>query len=328
MKENNNQNTFVSVVMPVYNGSAFLKEAIASILEQTYTNYEFIIINDGSTDLSENIILSYSDSRIRYVKHEKNIHLVGTLNEGITLAKGKYIIRMDQDDISLPQRIEKQVLFMEQNSEIGICGSWFKTIGAVEKYIEYPVEHDEICVSFLFFNPFCHPSTIWRKSFILKNNIKFNSNYNYAEDYKFFWDCSLHMKCANISEVLLFYRIHNSQMFHLSPSTYYETVYKVKNDIINSVNTIITKKEIEQWINQKNTILISFISKLILGNKKSLIFNQSILERKFATIWKNCFLEAKHISISDYWLFITQSISKKANFTVKQKLAVLRKLFQ
>ena len=119
----------VTVLMPVYNGEMYLREAIDSILHQTFTDFEFLIINDGSTDNSETIILSYDDSRIRYEKNDSNLKLIATLNKGIELAKGKYIVRMDADDISIPDRIEKQVAFLEKNPDVGICGSWFTAFG-------------------------------------------------------------------------------------------------------------------------------------------------------------------------------------------------------
>ena len=109
---NSNENlSLVSVIMPVYNGAMYLNEAITSILGQTYSNFEFIIINDGSTDRSEEIILSFSDSRIVYVKNPENYRLIKTLNLGFSMAKGRYIARMDADDISHPDRLLKQVDF-------------------------------------------------------------------------------------------------------------------------------------------------------------------------------------------------------------------------
>ncbi|HGF9542707.1 TPA: glycosyltransferase family 2 protein, partial [Acinetobacter baumannii] len=113
----------VSVVLPAYNAELYLKEAIDSVLSQTFTDFELIILNDGSIDRTEEIILSYNDSRIVYVKNEKNLGLIGTLNKGINLAKGKYIARMDADDICLPERFKKQVDFLEKNNEIDLIGT-------------------------------------------------------------------------------------------------------------------------------------------------------------------------------------------------------------
>jgi len=112
MKEikNANHQPLISVIMPVFNGEKYLSLAIESILEQTFTDFEFIIINDGSTDDSEKIILSYQDRRIRYIKNKENLNIGRTLNKGIDLAKGKYIARMDCDDISLPNRFERHFL--------------------------------------------------------------------------------------------------------------------------------------------------------------------------------------------------------------------------
>ena len=113
----------ISVILPAYNAERFLEEAIDSILAQTYKNFELIVLNDGSTDRTEEIILSYNDPRIRYIKNESNLKLIKTLNKGIALARGKYIARMDADDISLPTRFEKEIEFMEIHPDIGVCSS-------------------------------------------------------------------------------------------------------------------------------------------------------------------------------------------------------------
>ena len=110
----------ISVILPAYNAEKFLREAIDSILGQTYKNFELIVLNDGSTDRTEDIILAYDDPRIRYVKNEKNLKLIKTLNKGIDLAKGEYIARMDADDISLPRRFEIEVNYLQEHSDIDV----------------------------------------------------------------------------------------------------------------------------------------------------------------------------------------------------------------
>ena len=118
----------VTVLMPVYNAEKYLIEAIRSILTQSFMDYELLIINDGSTDDSLKIIKSFSDKRIRLVQNERNIGQANSLNKGIKLARGEYIVRMDADDISLSERIKKQVKFMDANPEIGISGTWIKPL--------------------------------------------------------------------------------------------------------------------------------------------------------------------------------------------------------
>ena len=120
---NDNLDTPITVLMPVYNASLFLREAIESILNQTYKNFEFIIINDGSTDSSLQIIESFKDPRIKLVNNERNLGIIKTRNKGLQLAKGKYIANMDADDISLPTRLEKQFTFLEKNPDVAVIAS-------------------------------------------------------------------------------------------------------------------------------------------------------------------------------------------------------------
>ena len=114
----------ISVILPVYNAERFLREAIDSVLKQTFVDFEFIILNDGSTDKTEDIILSYKDPRIRYVKNEKNLKLIKTLNKGVDMARGKYIARMDADDISLPERFEKEVAYLEAHPDVAVVSCY------------------------------------------------------------------------------------------------------------------------------------------------------------------------------------------------------------
>ena len=142
----------VTVLMPVYNAEQYLREAIGSILHQTFTDFEFIIINDGSTDRSEEIIKSYTDTRIRYYKNESNLKLIATLNKGFDLAGGKYIARMDADDISLPNRLQLQFELMEKNPEVGLCGTWFENFTEEEPtgVAKYSPDHETICFTHLY----------------------------------------------------------------------------------------------------------------------------------------------------------------------------------
>ena len=157
----------VTVLMPVYNAAPYLREAIDSILNQTYSDFEFLIINDGSTDETESIINSYNDPRIVYLKNETNIKLISTLNKGIELAKGKYIVRMDGDDISLPTRIELQVQFMENNESVGLGGTFIRSFGgAIEGKVGYSTTHEEIKFKLLFDTHFPHPTAIIRKQIL------------------------------------------------------------------------------------------------------------------------------------------------------------------
>lgn len=161
-----NLNTpLVSVVMPVYNGEKYLPEAIDSILKQTFTDFELLLINDASTDNSEKIINSYNDSRIIYIKNEQNLGLIKTLNKGLDLAKGEYIARMDQDDISSHERFAKQIALFESNLEIGVCGTWFTLFreNHEDQIIEHPEYNDSIKIGLLTSCFIGHPTVMMRK---------------------------------------------------------------------------------------------------------------------------------------------------------------------
>jgi glycosyltransferase involved in cell wall biosynthesis len=197
----------ITVLMPVYNASEYVRKTIDSILNQTFTDFEFLIINDGSSDDSEEIIKSYSDPRIRLVNNEKNLKLIATLNRGINLAQGKYIARMDADDICLPTRLEKQYKVMEEDPEIALCGTGIKMMG--KKFFQPIVITDPERIRNVMraFNIFFHPTVMFRKSVLIENNFRYNPDYLHAEDYQLFQLMSEKHKLINIDETLLLYRL-------------------------------------------------------------------------------------------------------------------------
>lgn len=200
----------ISVLMPVYNGEKHLKEAIESILSQTFSDFEFLIIDDGSTDQSTDIISSYEDPRIELVKNQVNLGIEKSLNKGINLSKGEYIIRMDCDDISHLQRISRQLNFMETHTEIAVCGSWVNTIGDNRRteVWQYPTDHNKIDCSLLFSSALAHPSVIIRKGILEKLNLFYSYDFKRSEDYELWVRlCENGQRLANLQEVLLDYRI-------------------------------------------------------------------------------------------------------------------------
>lgn len=203
----------ISVIMSVYNGEKFLKESVLSILNQTYADFEFIIINDGSTDLSLEILRGFEekDKRIRLISRE-NKGLTPSLNEGMKLAQGEYIARMDSDDISMPERFEKQITFLEKNKDIALCGTWAINIDENGNEIgEYktPITNKEIKKNILFHNPFIHPSVMIRKSVFEKVGL-YNEEFKHIEDYELWTRVIPRFKTANIQDFLLKYRLTSS----------------------------------------------------------------------------------------------------------------------
>jgi glycosyltransferase involved in cell wall biosynthesis len=202
----------VSVAMPVYNGAAHLSESIESILAQTFDDFELIIIDDGSADDSLRVLREYEkrDQRIRLVSRE-NRNLATTLNDIIALARGKWIARMDQDDIALPQRFARQLHLLEA-SGADICGCRVRLFGAADqRELVYPVTDAAIKAELLFASPFAHPTVMMRAS--LAKSLLYDKVWEKCEDYDL-WERAANAgwRMANLDEVMLLYRQHPSQI--------------------------------------------------------------------------------------------------------------------
>jgi glycosyltransferase involved in cell wall biosynthesis len=205
-----NKNPLVSVLMPAYNAEKYIGEAIESILNQTFKDFEFIIVNDGSKDNTLKIIEKYKnrDSRIILINNSVNLKISKSLNTGINLSKGKYIARMDADDYSYPHRLERQFKFMENNPSIGVLGGAMEIINENGKSIgkrTYASKDKEIRRKMFRYSPFSHPLIMIRKS-VLDLAGLYNSRYDSAEDYELYFRLGVYTKFANLSDVLLRYR--------------------------------------------------------------------------------------------------------------------------
>lgn len=209
-------NGMVSVIMSVYNAEKYLRESIDSLLAQTYKNLEIIIINDGSTDLSREIISSYKDKRIVFINRIENLGLTKSLNEGLSLSKGTYIARQDADDISLASRIEEQVDFLEKNPEISILGTgieWFSHQRTLKRFI-YSKNHDDIKSQLLsFFDPIPHPTLIFRKQVLEKLN-GYNNFFALSQDYDFLLRASETFKIGSLQIPLVKLRYATNSLTH------------------------------------------------------------------------------------------------------------------
>jgi len=206
----------VTVLMPVFNSAAYLAETIDSILSQTYKDFEFLIINDGSTDDSENIILNYRDPRIRYLKNPRNMGIIETLNKGLELIRSKYIVRMDADDLAFPERIAVQVAFMEEHPTVAVAGSGkinFSDSKEAEYKIIRPIVDEKILYFESIFNTSIpHPSAIIRNEIIHTYKVRYDPAFFGAEDKAMWLDLAKHGTLGNIIEPLIKYRAHENQI--------------------------------------------------------------------------------------------------------------------
>ncbi len=308
----------VSVILPVYNAGPYIAEAISSILNQTFTNFELIIINDCSTDNTEQEILSISDPRINYIKNANNNGLIYNLNLGFSLAKGKYIARMDADDISLPNRLAEQVAFMEQNPAVGICGSGFQSFGSRETITMYERLDNDIKLQMLFHCRFCHPTVIICKQVLTDNNLQYSAEYPHAEDYELWARMAFKTQFANIQKVLLKYRVHADSVTFKYANIQRQNSDRVIQYLFKTIGVNIQPSEITLWIKtcyadfNLATIEIVQVSqlmeKLLQANKTAGFVNQSSLEEFISQKWFNlCYNNVKNKEVKN--IFNNSNIS-------------------
>ena len=223
--------------MPVYNGEKYLEQAINSILNQTFKDFEFIIINDCSKDNTEKIIMSYSDDRIVYVKNDTNLGVAATLNRGLEIAKGEYIARMDADDYSMPNRFEKQIEYMDSHKDVGLCGSNIIRFGdsLEENNFKYSQNDNQIRVDMVFNCAFAHPATMLRRHILTDHNLKYDIEYEKAEDYKLWYDILSVSKGHNLQIPLIKYRIHSNQVTKVFTQESNFSAEKIRKIMYNSI---------------------------------------------------------------------------------------------
>lgn len=227
------QTHLISVLMPVYNTKEeYLRASIESVLNQTFTDFEFIIVNDGSTNNAEEVILSYKDNRIKYVKQE-NQGIVGALNNAWSKASGKYIARMDSDDIAYPERFAKQIKFLEENPKYSLVGSWAKIIPS-KNIIKLP--QDIKIMDLLADCMFIHPSIMFNKADFEKFNLQYETGFEYAEDYCLYANAVKYLKMTNLQEVLLDYRVYPENSSSKNRDVRIRSSFKVQDLILENLS--------------------------------------------------------------------------------------------
>lgn len=281
-----NNTPLVSVIMTAFNEEKYIREAIESVLAQTYKNFEFIIINDGSTDRTEEIILSFNDKRIRYVKNEQNLKLIASLNKGLDITTGDYITRMDSDDICLPFRFQKQVDFMEKNPEIGLSGAQLTIFGAFSGEMKYPLLHNEIKLGLLVTSCFGNNVVIFRKSIFEKHKLYYPAGYLHAEDYKCWTKWVSFTKTENLDIPLVKYRSHANSVSVKNKITQRETRNRVRVeyviDVFNLQNDI---KLATDFCGKISYSRIRAIKILLAINKKVKCFGDEEFKSIVLKLW-------------------------------------------
>ena len=202
----------VTVILPVYNGERYLREAIDSVLAQTFTDFELWVVNDGSTDGTIAIVDSYADPRVRRIDNPHNMGLVATLNHAFAMVKTPYIARMDDDDLWHPKKLELQMALLESRPDVGVCGTSIHKFGDIDAIHVFPEESDALKVGLLFYCMMSHPSVVYRCSMLQETGLTYRQDYFPAEDYKMWVDVLQHSKIYNLQQPLVEYRQHGGQI--------------------------------------------------------------------------------------------------------------------
>jgi glycosyltransferase involved in cell wall biosynthesis len=278
----------VSVIMPVYNTAKYLRESIESILNQTFSDFEFIIIDDASTDESVAIVMSYSDRRIKLIQKPVNTGYTESLNMAIDLAQGKYIARMDSDDVSLNNRFEKQYRYMEQNSDVLVLGGSYQILGTND-IVSLPLTHQEAAVVCLMQVPVAHPTVFIRKKLFDQYNIRYEKKYEPAEDYGLWTKVVQLGRIENLPDIVLFYRHHNRQESKIKTQKLVKAAFEIRGEQLNrlidfngkSYNlllaiNLLTRDLVDVSGNSANSVIELLIDVLKSNNKKN-IYEKEIM---------------------------------------------------
>jgi glycosyl transferase family 2 len=235
----------VTVLLPVYDGREHLAAAIESILGQSFRDFELLVIDDGSSDGSADVIAACRDSRVRCVRNERNLGLVASLNRGLELARGELVARMDADDLSLPDRLRRQVDFLDANPEVGACGGWIVTTGRREGVrIKYPTRADDVRCTLLFEPAMPHPTVCLRRAWFERHGLRYDESYAHAEDYDLWRRAILRFPLANLGEVLLRYRVHDGSITRRHRALQQASVQRIHRELLGELVLSPTDREL------------------------------------------------------------------------------------
>jgi hypothetical protein len=242
----------VSVVMAVHNGEPYLPETIRSVLGQTYEDFEFVVVDDGSTDTSRATVESFADARIRLFANESNVGLTRSLNRGLAEARGEFVARIDADDVALPARLARQVAFLDRRPDVALAGSSLAEIGPDGRRgatHHLPTGHLQLRWSLLFHCPFVHSAVMWRREEVVDAVGSYDESFRYAMDWEYWSRIGTRFRVANQREVQVRYRLGPHSMTESHPAVTQE-VAAARRASLNAV----FGDEADAWIQSADAI--------------------------------------------------------------------------
>ena len=234
--------------MPTYNVSPWVREAVESVLRQTYSDFKLLVIDDCSTDDTGAVVRSITDPRIQVVQNDSNLGLAGNLNRGLSLIDTEYVARMDGDDIAEPFWLERELTYLEAHPEVGVCGGGGVRFGTVDSTIRFPEEHDDIAANMLFNCTIIVPT--FRMSLYRDQGLHYRSEAFPAEDYRFWAECLRVTRLHNVSEALFRYRMHPTQICSSRRDEQQGKVNEVRRYMLQWLGDELSEGEMDCFCNQ------------------------------------------------------------------------------
>ena len=320
----------VSILMPVYNAEPYLSEAILSMLNQTYTDFELIILDDCSTDRSADVIQTFSDTRIIYHRNEVNCGLANNLNSGLKLAKGKYIARMDGDDISLPHRLQTQVDFLESHPDIDLCSCAMQMFGADNQLWVRDRDPEQVKITMMFYTAVLHASSVFRRDVFEQNNLYYKQETFPAEDYDLWARAAFFCRMVNLPDVMYLYRMHRTQVTSTDPRSA-EKCREIQIRYLSKALPVLSKKEIIDFVDGFIAHKITDITeirgiknhylKIVKANASVMFFNEKLLKIRLNKYFQQqvyTFIEQYKInSFINIFLYLSAVMELKPSLIVK-----------
>lgn len=321
----------VSVIIPTYNSSRFIRSTIQSILDQSYKNFELLILDDHSNDDTLNILKSFQDNRIKIYENKINKGYVYSLNKLIKIAKGEYIARNDHDDISYHKRLEIQIREFSNNKNLSVCGGQIKVIGLMKKKISFPTDYYDIISMAFFNNPLHHPSVMIKSKIINKNQPLYNGNFCPCEDYHLWASLLQENIIINSNKILVNYRSHENNYSNVALNSQKEKnilirkyVFKnlLKIDLPPEINSLFNKLIYNDKLSTDNLSQIKVFFELMDFKSMSHDYNKN-LKCVMSFFWiKSCLLCSENAN----FIKKVRILLSYPNFSVIKRKYLLKKI--
>ena len=278
----------VTVLMPTYNVAPYVREAIESVLRQSYRDFELLVVDDASTDDTLAVVRSIDDPRIRIAAFDNNVGLAENLNRGLALIDTEYVARMDGDDIAEPYWLEREVAILDSHPDIGICSGGFERFGTVKSLVRFPERHEDCMANMLFECSVIVPT--FRMSLYRNHGLRYSTNAFPAEDYRFWAECLRVTKIYNLQETLFHYRMHPTQICTARREEQQRKVAEVRRYMLEWLSPDFTEEEKNYYTGQFMAPKIAsrqdyqerknFCGKLVVKNRSVGHFDESALRQR------------------------------------------------